>query len=246
MDTLKEWETIMNLKILKGWGIYQIFNPKSAEIYTWNVYVILNLVLNIFTQIISGLSPVGFFFDEYNLYGYIDYFLVGCIVCTHYKLSIMVMMLLHKKNKIWDLLAVTKYEFLKSTIYIRKIPILNKYYNKTKRFTNIYSVLIIMVYIQWTLVPWVINQFLNNNAANQRLEKIINLPYPVTPQTYNQYYVFFNIFEVVLPFMIMYNAVVIDFILISFYYAFIGQFTIIIETFQNIGYKEKTLSGEIF
>lgn len=109
------------------------------------------------------------------------------------------------------------------------------------KITNIYFGFVCMVCQQWLLYPLVVNFFTANETKNDHYHlNILNFRFPITMDTYNQYYsIFYAIDSVVLVtivFVILYS----DMYVMSLSLIIISHYKVLNRAFENIGHDLDT------
>lgn len=79
---------------------------------------------------------------------------------------------------------------------------------------------------------------------NRRLENVINRRYPITVNTYNQYYVLFYIIETIIAIKSLYLILMIDILLLSIGWAITVQYEVLAVAFKNLGHDVNFQKGE--
>jgi len=98
----------------------------------------------------------------------------------------------------------------------------------------------------WVMGPFIANE--ENTLPNvaHRHQNIINIKFPVTVKTYNNYYFVFYLMEVAVGFCIVYGSVLIDAFLMSFCWVISAQYQTVTKAFETFGYNEKgSPKGEV-
>jgi len=244
MAILNEHTAALHLKILKQCGFYQIFDSNSKKIFGWNIYRLSFVSLTIITQCLIGFGNCGFFFKLKDAISYIDLFLIIFSGSFNYLILYKVIILILNRNNILDLLDVTCLKFLKSKQCYNNIEILYKHRNRTLQLTQLYFNFCILVIIQWVLCPIIINSFIVDKNDNRRLENVINRRYPITVNTYNQYYVLFYIIETIIAIKSLYLILMIDILLLSIGWAITVQYEVLAVAFKNLGHDVNFQKGE--
>lgn len=243
MKALQDEEVVMNLKLLKRARFFHVFDPDSRKIYNWNVFLIPIITTNVVSQCVPFLVLMGFFVHGLSSLSNIDFFLVLFIILYNYITLFMLIRILNKSTLIWTLFPVTKFDFLTGATCARNTEILNEYRTKATRVTNFFLGLIVVVLIQWAFIPLALNLFTRNENGNRQMQNVFNYHYPVNTRAYNQYYLVFYLLEIMQLYSIGYIVLILDIILITFYYPLIGQYKVICRSFESIGFQDKTQKG---
>ncbi|XP_025207395.1 uncharacterized protein LOC112603161 [Melanaphis sacchari] len=234
MAIFNDHTVAINLKILKQYGFYQIFDPDSKKVFGWNMYRLSFIALTVIIQCLVGFGNCGFFFELEDTINNIDVFLIIFSSSFNYLNLWKIIILLFNKNNILDLLDVTYLNFFKSKQCHNNVEILYKHRNRTLKCTKLYYNFCTLVIIQWVFYPIIINSFIANKNDNRRLENVINRPYPITVNTYNRYFVLFYIIETVIGIKSVYSLLMIDILLLSIGWAITVQYEVLAAAFKNI------------
>lgn len=244
MATFNDHTAAISFKILKQFGFYQMFELNTKKIFGWNVYQFSYITLIVVTQCLIVFGNCGFLFEIDDTINNIDLFLIIFSILFNYLIVSKVIILMFNKSKILQLLDVTDLKFLKSKQCRDNIKIFYKYRNKILQLTKLYFNFTVLVITQWVFYPIIINSFILKKTENQRLENIINRRYPITVNTYNQYYVLYYVIEMILAVMSLYLVAITDILLLSIGWAIIAQYKILTISFKNIGHNVNLQNGE--
>lgn len=245
MGAFKELEVAINLKLLKQCGYYGImFNSNHARIMGINVYRFVFIVFIAIVQCILLFGNLGFFIRVDDTLRFVDYFLIMYGNVHNWFLLIKLCLLMNNAKKIWDVFEVAHLKFLKSAQCRKNFSVLNKHRNKVIKMTNVYCIFCIVVIIQWIIFPLVIKIFMSHNREDQRIQNIINMPFPVNTPTFNQYFIIFYIFETCMSVYLMYGLVMIDMFILPFGWVVIAQYKVLAVTFKGIGHEVIPLTSK--
>lgn len=250
MDTLNENDVAFNLALFKQLGFYQIFSPYSFKIFNYNAYQLGPVVIIVITICCNTFySGIVFFIEMEDTVE--DTMLLQIVfIYLNYYLSIFKLyMCMYNANKIWDLLNVTRINFMTSKQCSKYIDILYKYRYSSIKITNFLSTFITMTLLAWWMFPIFVNYVFNSKSDDEitpRLENINNYRYPVSIETYNHYYYIFYLIEAFSGIIIEYGILIVDVLLISISYVFIAQYEIHKMAFANIGHDHNHHISEYF
>jgi len=87
--------------------------------------------------------------------------------------------------------------------------------------------------------PFIANEEYTEPNTAHRHKNIINIKFPVTVKTYNNYYFVFYLMEVAVGFCIVYGSVLIDAYLMSFCWIISAQYQSVTKAFTTFGYNEQ-------
>lgn len=236
MSSLESNEVAINLKLFKLFRFYHLFDPNSKKICNLNVYHLAWYIINCVIGCIIIYGFIGYFTEMEDVIDSIFY--IQILFCyLLYSLSLLkIITFLYKANNIWDLLRVTRINFLTSTQCQTHIGILHKHRDKSIKITNFISGFGILTTLEWILFPLMLRLFPKNNAeySNRRFENIFNFRFPVTVDEYNNNYFVFYIMESFIAMFMLYVYVVIDLFFISVCYVIIAQYEIIKRAFESV------------
>jgi len=240
MNTFKDQDVAINLKLLKQCHFYQIFDSSNRKVFGWNVHQICFVMFAVVVQCIVCYGNAGSVFEKDDVVTNIDYFLIFYTNIHTYLSLWKFIVYLYNAKKIGKVFNVTRINFLTSETCCNYSEILHKYRYKTIRFTNWYIIFSIVVILQWLIFPLGINMFIISGNSNVRYKNIMNLRYDVSTHTYNQYIIIFVLMETTALSFAMYFMVMTDLILISFCSAINTQQEVLIHAFKNIGHEDKS------
>lgn len=240
MNTFRDQDVAINLKLLKQCHFYQIFDSSNRKVFGWNVHQICFVMFAVVVQCFVCYGNAGSVFEKDDVVSNIDYFLIFYTNIHTYLSLWKFIVYLYNSKKIGKVFNVTRINFLTSETCCNYSEILHKYRYKTIRFTNWYIIFSIVVIIQWLIFPLGINMFIISGNSNVRYKNIMNLRYDVSTHTYNQYIIIFVLMETTTLSFAMYFMVMTDLMLISFCSAIITQQEVLIHAFKNIGHEDKS------
>ncbi|XP_025208666.1 uncharacterized protein LOC112604025 [Melanaphis sacchari] len=248
MSSFEVLDVAFNIKLYKLLRFYDIFDPKSTKIFGYNFYRVTGIIITVLTQSYILFGQTGFFMPTEDTINYIEKSMLIFVNSMNFLAAMKTCVFIYKANNIWDLFDVTRINFLKSEQCCKyRYKILEKVRNKSIRLTNFIVVFAIISLTIWIIYPLVINFFLTTTGPNnhQGYQSILYLRYPVTTNTYNQYYFVFYTTEAILAFGIIYYSILVDTVLVSLCWIFIAQYEILSEAFGNIKYDDKEKDGSI-
>lgn len=242
MATLQDYEVAINLKILKLCRFYHVFNPKGSKYFHWNIGKVFYITLSVISLCLLLYGTSGFFFEleDTKTLTYIELFILLGIYIQGYLGLYKLFIFLYNSDKIWDIFDVTRLNFLTSVLCSKNVDILYKYKNKIIKITNFFFIITLIADIQWLIFPLVLNIFkTSENIINQRKMNIMNLRFPVTLYTYNEYYNIFYLMELFMISFFMHIVIISDLFLISFCLVISAQYKVLTRAFKSIGYEGK-------
>lgn len=247
MNSFEMDKVAFNLALFKKLRFYHIFAPNSPKVFNFNAYrlgLAIVIIPSFFFNMIFG--SVGFFvrmedtIDDIGIYQiiftYLNYFL------SFFKLY----MFVYNANNIWDLLEVTRINFMTSKHCLKHINILHEYRRLSIKITNFLSIFITLTILSWWMFPILVNNFLHAKSDDeiQRFENVINFRYPLSIKVYNHYFYFIYVIEATTGVIIEYGILITDVILISISYVLIAHYEIHNMAFTGIGLEQTFYTGK--
>lgn len=249
MNLLDDDKVAFNSTLFKRLRFYHILTPHSPKVFSYNAYQLGVAFVIIYSSIFNTLGSIGFFVDMEDT---IDDIAVYQIIftCINNVLSIFkIYMFVYNANEIWDLLDVTRINFMTSKHCLEHINILHKYRRMSIKITNFFTIAITLTVLSWWTFPIVVNNYINPKSdgcvqSAQRYENVINFRYPLSINEYNHYFYFLYVTEAINGVIIEYGILITDVILISVSYVFIANYEIHKMAFISIGHKQTVFSGK--
>lgn len=235
MDAFKNHELAINWKLFKQCKYsHIIFDSNLSGNMKWNSYQI-SLMIAIVTYIsLLIFGSMGFFINLDVTFTYLDYIMIFYAYIHLYFVFYKLCILMYNKNKLWNIFGVSHIKFLKSTHCVKNRIILHTHRNETIKITNIFCIFSIYTIGVWIVSPLVAETFMPNTET-ERIQNIVNFPYPFTISTYNKYYIIFYLIEAFLCVFFVYSLFMVDLFLLSFGWVIVTQYTVINRAFSNIG-----------
>lgn len=237
---MKTDDVAIDLTLLKLCGFYKMFDPTVTKIYNWNVYLLSLIVISLIDQLIFIFGNLGFFIEMEDSYCSYDFFLHAFSGIEIYLFVLKVWVLFYNSDQIWELFDITKLNLL--TIKLCNKNILYKNHNTNIKIINLYFIGAIMMIAPWIIFPFFTNKFTTNND-DIRFKNIINLRFPVTISTYNQYFLIFYIIEFFNFTSVTYLMVITEIFFITFCSTLIGHYKLLENATQNIGHENEHQMG---
>lgn len=243
MDNIKIQEVAINLELLIRCRFYQMFNPNGIKIKNWNVYQLVCVTITATAQLVIFYATFGFFVETDDVFTDLELIVIVGVHIQNYICLLKISVFLCHANTIWDLFDVARFKFLTSKLCRNNIELLNKSRDVSTKLTNAYSVLTLGIMTQWLLFPIVINKFVASENVNHRLYNIFNFRFPVTLNSYNNYYAMFCAMEIIVAIFFLYVLLVIDVFLISFCWVINAQHEILTLAFEQIDLENQHHTG---
>lgn len=239
MKSINNHEVALNLEYYKWVLWYNVFDPNGKKIFNYNLSHFIGFIIIIFVQCSIFIGIWGFFLETKNT---IDitaqmsfWYLVICNVSCTLKYAVF----MYKATETWNLLNVVDIKFLKSRYCRKNIRKLKECKTKISQFTNYVSCFCCVIFVLWVIYPLVTNtnKKLNENP-NELYKNILSLRYPVTTNTYNQYFYFFYVVEFGIIIYFAYSILVDNFVVCTCF-IIATQYKILTQGFKNIGRQDK-------
>lgn len=247
MSTLEETqEAAFNLALCKKIGLCHIFDPNNPKIVNYHVYRLTYVIISVIVLCINVCGILGLLTNMEDVINDIDLILIICVETYDFLSVLKVIICMHYANGIWYLLGNTCVHFFTSEQCITHINVLQLYRKRSIQITNLIFGLYVMTGIMSLVSPLVLNALYmaTFKAEEQRYENIFNLRFPVTINTYNDYYYIYYLFESLLVLFMLHTTSIIDILLISISYGLIAEYEVLARAFENIGHEEEHQNGK--
>jgi len=238
MNTLKDVDVAINLKLLRKCNFYQMFDTSERMIFGWNIHQLCYIVFVGLIQCFIIYGNAGLIFKNENIDKKTDYFLDTFISLNILLAFWRMFVYLYNANKVLDLFDVTRFDFFTSKQCVNYKNTLYNYCDKFRMYSNWYVIFSIVIIVQWIIFPIAITMFTTRESSNVRFRNILNLNFNVSAQTYNQYFVIFFLIEAIITFSSIYSFIMTDFLLLSFCSVIMTQQKILINSFRNFGHLD--------
>ncbi|XP_060875404.1 uncharacterized protein LOC132948778 [Metopolophium dirhodum] len=243
MDDLKVEEVAINLKLWMLCRFYDMLKTNNyTKIFNCNVYCLILFIYGAIVNCMVVYSSIGFFVEMDDIISDVDVFLVLFVMINFFFCSWRICIILSKSNTICEALNVAQFNFLTSKRCFKHLNVLYNDRDRTIKITNYFFVFTVIVLIQWILFPFMVITLTESDVENSRSPNIMNLRFPVSTQTYNQYYFIFYLMEVAIAAFPIYVIIVTDTLILSFSLVIISQQEVINRAFKSIGYEENSQS----
>lgn len=247
MDTIKEEEVIINLKLLKRCHFYQIFDPGQRKVFGWNSYRLFYIGYFSVVQCFFVYGSWGLFFESGDEGVNNDYSLLFFtnlnIQLSFWRLFVY----MYNANNVTELLYASRIDFFKSKTCVDHKDSLHKiYHNMYGKLTNGYAIFSMFILLQWFIFPIMINILSTSESSNIRFQNVLNLNYGVSTETFNHYFAIFYSIETFITTFSVYCYIMTDLLIISFCSAMMSQQEVLIEAFKKIGHDDNPQTSKSF
>lgn len=240
-------EIAINFELFQSMRIFDFLGPNSRTIYNYNVYrltAILLITLAFFDVTFGFLgSIIGSELKETS-----ESLAEFAMINTYLNLYVGMfksLMITYNADNLWDVLQVTRKDFLSSHLCLKNIEILDKTRKTSISITNFFSKYLFALYCGWVLSPLIINaSMIVSGTKVPRYENVSNYPYPVTTSFYNTYYFLFYLVELIVVGNFFYFLVTFNVLFISLLYAITAQYEIISRAFEYVGHDLTPQNGK--
>lgn len=238
MDELKNEDLAIDLRIMKLCFFYHLFNPNIKTRFGCNIYRLFYILTNVTSQcfVLYGIS--GYFFIVNESINEINYFLTLIVLLYNYYYFLRLCFLLYKPKSIWNIVEASRFKFFTSKMCRKNVKILRANAKKTSIINHLYYFFSLMIGMQWIIVPFLLHLFKTSNTTDYRIQNILNLSFPVTTRTYNQYYIVFYFIEMIISLCLLSILFIDIFLLVSFNRVIIGQYEVLAHAFEDIGVEK--------
>lgn len=229
-----------DLTLFKTIGYYQMIDPNCKKIFGFNIYNVINIVIVVFTSIITVIGLSGFFYKPDNItYEKTSFkdiqilFYLACIVIGNLKICITI----YNAKKIWKLFKVAHESFLSNKYWKQNKHKINKCGKKFAKIFPWYLFIFLMTAFAWSIVPIVVNNHVaskeTQNDENIYMTNIANMRYPITAKTYNKFYKGFYVSEFIVVWYSAYGLVVFDLFTLGLLQLLATHYEIIASAYEN-------------
>jgi len=235
MRAFENDEVAFNLRFYKWMRLYHIIDPNDKRIFNYHFHRLTIVLMVIAVQIFFFFGMIGVFMEiEDTIDTTANIMLLFIFICN-LVCALKMIIIITKAENIWNLLHVTRVQFLKSQHCQKNRRKLEEFKNKLSLFFKYVICIFFMTFILWAIYPLIANIGIKKNEnGNERYENIFNLRYPVDINTYNQYFCIFYVIEIVITLYFI-ISVVFDTFILSICLVIIVQYEILQEAFASIG-----------
>jgi len=239
MRESKDHEVLINQSLFKRFFFYQLLDPNTAKIFKLNVYKCIHIVFIVTILSFTIFSSVSFITETKESFKYID---LSSIISTYFSVILSlfkILQVLYKSDTIWDLLKVTRTDFLRGKRCRTYIKTMYEYRETSMKISNYILRYYLTIFFIWLSFPVILNIFMMPTNLNQRHRIIFNLHYPVSDNFFNQYYYIFYFMELIIETFITYTATTVDIFLISISLVIISQYEVLRQALESVGRDDK-------
>lgn len=235
-----EKNTILNMRLSKIIGLCEILHPSNSKIFGYNISHVVVTFFLLYEIIILTLCLVGIYFWMSNMLQVVlqltilPNFSFGC-----YKMFI----LIRKTDKIRRSTKLVCNDFMKFKHY--ENVFFNNFRMKSILSTYTYVIMGNFILLVWSISPIIFNTnyiiLKNPNGVRHSYRlSAFNMFFPVSSETYNNYFIIFHILEVVFGFVYVIFSHIFDTLLISMCFAISSNLKTIGNAYATLGRKYTT------
>jgi len=191
MEKVEVEKFVFNLNLLKRCYFYHIMDSNKQKFLNRNIYWLICVVFLAINLCIFLFDHVRFLISMDDTLNDTDIMMMTTTYTVCYLCIIGVSVLLYRSDKLWNLLDVTRIDFLTSKLCRKNINFLYDRQECIIKLSNLYYYIIHILFAQWTLYPLVIYVYKDNTSIH-RYQNIFNLSFPISVGTYNQYFFIFT------------------------------------------------------
>ncbi|XP_026822408.1 uncharacterized protein LOC113560617 [Rhopalosiphum maidis] len=245
MDILDEDNHVLNIRLAKRIGLYQILDPETVKCRGQNVYhVVVALVVLYLCAVSMMLNASGVYYwtDNVAIIS-VDYFWkaqTGLFV--FYKMWIAV----YRSNDVWNCLSVTRYGF--TSFSVRDGHVLYRWRERSVWFTNTLTVMYLtsLAFFLCSSLAFrkdVLPVKNHDGSVGYYRQNILNLYLIVSDETYNTHYYKFYFVESLSVVLLTILFLVFDVLLVTLCFALCCQMQMICSAFESVGHKSPSGSN---
>nr|UMT69225.1 odorant receptor 29 [Myzus persicae] len=235
----KEPKLMANSKLLKTIGLYQILNSSSPhpKVYGYNSFKCI-AVIEIFIATATIISCIlNAFYCLNDINEATRYFSIG-VMCAI--IAFKFCYIIGYSDTIWNCLRITSIEYLTYKYHSRRMLEVGR--KRSKFFLILFIVLWIAVYLNWMLIPIVVqNSYVRVEAEHliyHYRTNIMSLVYPVTDKFYNENFIMFYSIECIVMIVGIHSTFMFDTLLISTCITITCYLKTIANSFSTLGNVE--------
>ncbi|XP_025413656.1 uncharacterized protein LOC112685845 isoform X1 [Sipha flava] len=188
MKSENDKNLMINMRLMKMIGLYQILSPNSPKILGINIFKYLTIIQLFIIQIsaFEFISNIYFCWDNINEVTKYCMYLQSDVIAT-----IQLYYVLKKSNEIWNCIRLTSTSHLAYKYHSRRIFEAGQ--SKSKSYSVLIMLLWVTLVVSWILVPYMVkNYYIEVNVENVVYRyrfSALNCLYPVTDKFYNEHFI---------------------------------------------------------
>lgn len=229
---------IINLKLMKLTGLYQLLNPENPKSFGCNIFKLGGILAVVYLILIIIMCNLSIYYSLNDFTEVVKYIML--IIATLFASTKMCFVILYS-NELWKCISFTSIDYLSYKGHKKYMHI--KARKLSKSISNIFTLAWIAVILVWILSPIIIkDNFMNvkskDDTYNQYRYNMLNLIFPVPAQFYNNNFKVFYFFESIALIVYGYSMMVFDCLVISMCITITYQLKSIALSYSTLGYKD--------
>lgn len=232
MDSFQNHEWAFDLEFYKRFCFYQMFDPNTKTIFNHNVYRVLHgiILLILLCSLVYFCS--GYFMDGVDEIDYVEVLMVMTVCTTAALYLIKFTVIYGKTNEVWNLLPVTRVDFLTSRLCRNQLDVLHERRAKSVRIINLLNSFALCAYTAWLIFP-LASGLTTTVDPNKRTQIILNFPFPLTKEAFDKYYWLFYVWELLLGYVLLFYSAIFDTFVMSLCWVIMGQYDVLTQAFNE-------------
>lgn len=245
MEFKDEEQLMINTKLMKMTGLYQLLNPRNSIAYGFNIFkgtAIIYMIILILTSIVLILNTYYFSNDVNEVIKYLMY-LVSSVMA-----SIKLYYLMKHSDTIWRCIHLTSIDSLSYECHRKQILEVGR--SRSKLLTSIFTSLWLIVTACCVCSPFVSQNYyvsleVRNEIKNYRYN-VLNLVFPVTDKFYNDNFMYYYYTEMLPTIFWGHSTLIFNLLIISMCFTFSYQLKTINNSFSKLDIAATTQSKSKF
>lgn len=229
MSLKNEGNLMIDAKLMKNTGLYQLLNPHSLKVFKYlAITQILVLVMLFFMLVLN----IYYLLD--NLNDVVNY-LLQVVACANsiYKLY----SIIRYSNTFWNGIQSTSIQYLSYKYHRRQISEIGRI--KLKSLTTFFAIWWAVSCSIWIISPLFNYYRLNNEIKNENIGNyqynVLNLVFPVSVKFYNKHFISYYVLESILMVIWSHSMLIFDIITISMCVTLSYQLKTIVNSYHTFG-----------
>lgn len=230
---------MLDLSMYRQLGFYQLLDPNGPRVYGYHVYSTVLKLFLLMVQFIVIFGVTGFFVGAQDGFDETGRFEIIIILTNCTLSSLKIYILVTNADVIWSLYEMACADFLRCSRHDRSIEKdLVKRWERSTTVTNLIARSFLAGMLLWFCGPFYAEEADGTSAIGIRYKNIVNVRYPVSVNTYNEYYSAFYLMEAAIGFCIVYGSVMVDAFLMSFCWIISAQYQSVATVFEKFGHDK--------
>ncbi|KAL5239913.1 hypothetical protein ACI65C_007323 [Semiaphis heraclei] len=239
MNNRNEEHDVINIKVAKLIGLYQMLDPGTIKYQGRNVaQIIMASVLLILTalSVMFGMGILNYWTT--NLPLSIDYIwkLINTTLLI-YKMRFII----HCSDDLWDDLSITRYDFT-SYDNPNKHNILDHWRDRTVLYTTIYFMVYMISAVFFIILSLTFNEDKlpvtnQDGSIGYYRQNVLNFYLLASDETYNSHYCMFFVIEGAVAFLLTLLFIIFDVLLFTLCFGVCCQMAVLSYAFESLGFK---------